>query len=88
MTIDMKEITLPNKKKPKAKRDFIFDSFEVVYNLGDKQVGIYQTSPSTRLFGDGKRAEHHLTWDEREDLDHAMGDLVDKTHTKWIKKPR
>jgi hypothetical protein len=75
-------------KKPKAKRDFIFDSFEIIYKLDDKQVGRYQTSSSVRLFGDGKTSEHHLTWDEREDLDHAIGDVVNNVRTKWVKKPR
>jgi preprotein translocase subunit SecE len=81
----------PKSPKKKEKRDFFFDSFEIIYKLDDEhghpqQVGRYMTSPSTRLFGDGKTAVHKLTWPEREDLDHAIGDVIDQTHTVYEKK--
>lgn len=78
-------------KKTKEKRDFFFDSFEIIYKLDDEhghpqQVGRYMTSPTTHLFGDGKTMVHTLTWPEREELDHAIGDVVHKTKHKFIKK--
>jgi len=86
-----KVVVTPAPSRTSKKRDFIFDSFEIIYNLDDErghpqQVGRYRTSPSTRLFGDGKTKVHKLTWQEREDLDHAIGDVIDESHAVYEKK--